>query len=357
MSGSSLDGLDLAYCELRLTKGRAEPAVEWQLLAAETLKYPEKWVARLAHLPVQDGNTLAKTHVYFGRYMAELVNTFIQKHDIQPDLIASHGHTVFHEPERMMTLQIGDGAALAALTGIPVACDFRTHDIALGGEGTPIAPAADRYLFPGYDFYLNIGGIANVTCNADGKFIAFDTSPANQVLNLLAQQIGLPYDADGQIARKGTLNESLFSTLNTMEYCQADYPKSLDNNWIREQVFPLFLPSDIPIPDLLHTATQFIAKQIGGSLQKVIQKEQLHQENYRMLVTGGGGLNTYLMDCIRQACEPIQTEIILPERDIIDYKEAILMALMGLLRLERIPNCFSSVTGAERDTIGGAIYF
>lgn len=356
MSGSSLDGLDIAYCEFQVAPKAAQPILSWKLIQAETLAYPEKWVARLTHLPVQDGKTLIRTHVYFGRYMAELVNAFIKKHKLQPDLIASHGHTVFHEPERMMTLQIGDGAALAALTGIPVACDFRTHDIALEGEGTPIAPAADRYLFSGYDFYLNIGGIANVTCNANGKFIAFDTSPANQMLNLLANEMGLAYDIGGQIARKGTLDADILFRLNELAYFKADYPKSLDNNWIREHVFPIFNTDAIPIADKLHTATQFIATQLGDSLQNIIQKEGLKQESYRMLVTGGGGFNDYLMECIGEVCKATNTSVVLPEKEIIDYKEAILMALMGVLRMEHIPNCFSSVTGAKRDTIGGAVY-
>ncbi len=353
MSGSSLDGLDVAYCQFEVNNGE----VSWQLLDAETIKFDEKWVARLAHLPIQDAKTLAKSHTYFGRYMAELANDFIRKYDITPDLIASHGHTIFHEPERMMTLQIGDGAALAALTGITTVCDFRTQDIALAGEGTPIAPAADRYLFSGYDFYLNIGGIANVTCDANGKFIAFDTSPANQVLNMLANEMGLPFDLNGEIARSGHLNEELATTLNDLEYCSTDYPKSLDNNWIRDIVFPIFNhKKNISIADKLHTATRFIAQQIGNSIFHIIKKEKIGKANYRMLVTGGGGFNAYLMECIEAECLQYNVEIVLPDKAIIEYKEAILMGLMGVLRMEEIPNCFSSVTGAKMDTIGGAVY-
>ncbi len=353
MSGSSLDGLDIAYCEFQVDK---KAITDWKLLEATTANYPEKWTARLQHLPEQNARTLARTNVYFSRFMADLVNDFIQEHKIQPDLIASHGHTIFHEPDRLMTLQIGDGATLAALTGISVASDFRTQDIALEGEGTPIAPAADRFLFPGYDFYLNIGGIANVTCNANGRYIAFDTSPANQILNMLAAELGLPYDKDGQIARSGKLNIELIDQLEQFAYFQQDYPKSLDNNWIREHVLPTFAIAESPVADLLHTAVHFISKHIGESLKNIIRKEHLHKDKYTMLVTGGGGFNTYLMECIQTDCQAVNTEIILPERDIIDYKEAILMALMGVLRVEHIPNCFSSVTGAKRDSIGGALY-
>lgn len=352
MSGSSLDGLDVAYCQFEV-KGEE---VTWQLFEAETIKFDDKWVARLAHLPVQNAKTLAKTHAYFGRYMAEVVNDFIQKKKIAPDLIASHGHTIFHEPERYMTLQIGDGAALAALTGITTVCDFRTQDIALSGEGTPIAPAADRYLFAGYDFYLNIGGIANVTCNVNGKYIAFDICPANQVLNMLANVLNLPFDLNGEIARSGHLNEDIDKALNSLDFYEKDYPKSLDNNWIRDNVFPFFNDKNIAIADQLQTATRFIAKQISKSLFHIIKKEKITNERHKMLVTGGGGFNAYLIKCIQEECTHLNVEIELPDKAIVEYKEAILMGLMGVLRMEGMPNCFSSVTGAKMDTIGGAVY-
>jgi len=374
MSGSSLDGLDIAYCNFDVIGGE----VSWQLIVAETVKFEDMWVARLANLPAQNAKTLAKTHTYFGRYMAELVNNFIKKNNITPDLIASHGHTIFHEPERFFTLQIGDGAALAALTGITTVCDFRTQDIALAGEGTPIAPAADRYLFSGYDFYLNIGGIANVTCNAKGKFIAFDTSPANQVLNLLANEIGLPFDLNGEVARSGQLVQALIDKLNEVDYFQKKYPKSLDNNWIRENIFPIIQKNDAAIADKLYTYTCFIALQIRESVGRIFEQEDFSRESsdlgqglresadtfevsggkkYRMFVTGGGAFNSFLMEKIQSECALFNVEIILPEKEIIDYKEAILMGLMGVLRMEGLPNCFSSVTGAKMDTVGGAVYF
>ena len=163
MSGSSLDGLDIAFCELKITDSNSN--IDWTLIKAETIPYPEKWQNRLINLPKQDGFIFAQTHTYFGHFLGELVNQFISKHQIDPDFIASHGHTIFHHPDKRLTVQIGDGAALAATTGYPVINGFRTQDIAINGEGTPIAPAADRYLLKGFDFYLNIGGIANITCD------------------------------------------------------------------------------------------------------------------------------------------------------------------------------------------------
>ena len=210
MSGSSMDGLDIAYCQFQIEEKRK---ISWQVLKAETIRYPEKWQVRLGQLVHQDALTFAKTHTYFGHYMGELVNHFIKKHKISPDFIAAHGHTIFHYPMDRVTIQIGDGAALAATTGLPVINNFRTHDIALNGEGTPLAPIADKYLFPDYDFYMNIGGIANITCNANGKHVAFDIGPANQVLNILANQLGLPYDDKGAIARKGIVNPAILKEL------------------------------------------------------------------------------------------------------------------------------------------------
>ncbi len=380
MSGSSLDGLDIAYCNFEVN----DDVVAWQLLEAETIKFDPKWTARLAHLPVQNARTLAQTHTYFGRYMAELVNNFIQKNNIAPDLIASHGHTIFHEPERYFTTQIGDGAALAALTGITTVCDFRTQDIALAGEGTPIAPAADRYLFPGYDFYLNIGGIANITCNLGEKYIAFDTSPANQVLNLLANQMQMPFDLNGEIARSGRMIQELTDELNAVDYFHKKYPKSLDNNWIRQHIFPIIQNNNSEIADKLHTYTRFIAIQIKESVKRIFEQDSIvlfetllkasdesghssgiksadildisGDRRYRMFVTGGGAFNQFLMEQIQAECKSFNVEIVLPEREIIEYKEAILMGLMGVLRMEGLPNCFSSVTGAEMDTVGGAVY-
>ncbi len=350
MSGSSLDGLDIAFCEFTLDGDQ----FDWKLLIAETLPFSEMWQARLAHLPTQSAEVYAKTDVYLGYYFGELCADFIKKHSIKPDFIASHGHTIFHSPENRYTSQIGDGAAIAASTGIKTIDNFRNQDVALDGEGAPIAPIADQFLLPGYDFYLNLGGIVNISCNADGKYIAFDISGANQVLNRLTAEINLPYDVGGQIAASGTLIPSLFELSNQLDYLSNPYPKSLSNQWVQEKLFPLFLDYEDSIENKLCTMVHHIAFQIKLSIEQIVDKENYRKEQYKLIATGGGGHNDFLIKTIKEYNPTVIIET--PERNIIEFKEAALMALMGMLRLEGIPNTIHTVTGAKRATVSGAIH-
>jgi len=355
MSGSSLDGLDVVHCSLEITTKPV--SISWKLLAGETLPFSDLWTRRLANLPGQSAMSFAQTHVYFSYYMGELVNEFIKRHQIQPDFIASHGHTIFHYPDKRFTTQIGDGGALAAATGFPVVSNFRTQDIALNGEGTPLAPAADRYLFPGYDFYLNLGGIANITANVNGKYLAFDTAPANQIFNALAQLSGTDYDEDGKLAAAGKVLPDLAEALSQNDYYQKPYPKSLDNQWIRQHVLPLYYEYPGSVEDRMCTAVHQLVDETIRSIKTILQKEVFNKESYQMFVTGGGAFNLYLIKLLKEkAAAELNLDIVLPEKDMIDFKEAILMVLLGVLRLENLPNCFASVTGAKRDTIGGAVY-
>ncbi|MFK8008483.1 MAG: anhydro-N-acetylmuramic acid kinase [Saprospiraceae bacterium] len=354
MSGSSLDGLDIAFCKLEL---KGENISSWELLKAETIPFSEMWQSRLAHLPQQSALIYAKTHAYFGHYMGELVIDFMSRNNILPDLIASHGHTIFHHPDKRMTAQIGDGGAMAATTGLMVISDFRTQDIAIGGEGTPLAPAADKYLFDGYDFYLNIGGIANISCNVNGKMIAFDIGGANQVLNGLAYLADQEYDDGGKIAAKGEVVNTLLQEVNSIDYFSKKYPKSLDNQWVVQNLLKKYREYPESVENRMRTAVEQLAEQTVLSVLQIIEKEGLTNEKYRMLATGGGVFNSFLMQRMRELFkEKIDLEIVIPEKETIEFKEAILMALLGVLRLENIPNCLASVTGARRDTVGGAIY-
>lgn len=354
MSGSSLDGLDIAFCEMTWDGNTIS---DWQLIVAETLEFSEKWATRLFNLPLQNALTFAQSNVYFGHYLGDLVNRFIKTHQVEPDFIASHGHTIYHYPDKRVTVQIGDGAALAAKTGYPVICDFRTQDIAIDGEGAPIAPIADKFLFGAYDFYLNLGGIANITCAMPDKHVAFDVGAANQVLNILAHELEQAYDHNGEIAATGNVHIDLLNAVNSIPYFQKRYPKTLDNQWVAKHIFPLYLESEIPTADKLRTACEQIAIQVAQSVQAILKKENLQKKNYRMLATGGGAFNGFLMDCIQTQCLKIaDIEVIIPADEIVQFKEAILMGLMGVLRLENQSNCLRSVTGARRDTIGGAIY-
>lgn len=355
MSGSSLDGLDIAACELTLSKNPLD--ISWRLVHGETMPFSDLWVRRLSNLPQQPAISFAQTNVYFGYYMADLVNRFRKKYDFRPDFIASHGHTIYHYPDKRFTCQIGDGGALAAMTGVPVVCDFRTQDVALDGEGTPIAPAADRYLFPGYDFYLNIGGIANITCHTGTKYLAFDTAPANQIFNPLAQLAGMEYDEDGRLAAAGQVVEELAATVGALDFYQKNYPKSLDNGWIRQEILPQYLQYPASLEDRICTAVHQTATHTANAVYRLIQQENFKKPVYQMLITGGGAFNRYLIDVLKEKCNERHTiQCTLPTNNIIEFKEAVLMCLMGLLRLERLPNCFASVTGARRDTVGGAVY-
>lgn len=361
MSGSSLDGLDIAFVELN---GDEKIGVTWRMLCAETVPFSEVWQARLRDIEQTDAQTFARTHTYFGRYLAELVNGFLERQRIklhEVDLISSHGHTVFHDPQRYYTTQIGCGAALCAGTKIEVACDFRTQDVALKGEGTPLAPLADQFLFAGHDFYLNIGGIANISATIDNNMVAFDTSPANQILNRLAQQLGFEYDRNGEIAQKATADPRLATQLQTFDYYGRKYPKSLSNQACQQGFYPIIEAFDTDAATKLATMTQHIALKVSEAIDYLdTQKNNdlvLNSKQTRtLLATGGGALNSYLIQNIAHFLTPQQVEIVVPDRSIIEFKEAILMTLMGYFRKKNIPNTLASVTAAQRNTIGGALY-
>ena len=362
MSGSSLDGLDIAYATMEWADA-AQTDIKWSLHAAETLPFSELWQTRLRDLPKADALAFARTHTYFGYYMAELVQAFLQKNGLKNsdiDLVSSHGQTIFQQPDRRFTTQIGCGAALAAVLQCDVACDFRTHDIALNGEGTPLAPIADKHLFGGYDFYVNLGGIANISCNLGEQFVAFDTGAANQILNRLANQIGLEYDKNGENARNGNLQQPLLDALAALPYHAQPFPKSLSNQWVQQVVGTLVDAYDAPINDKLHTVCVHIAAEIARAAaacqadKRYIQRST-KEKTPQLFLTGGGALNTFLVAQIRAALAP-DIALVLPEKQIIDFKEALLMCVLGFLRIEKRTNTMASVTGAKRDTIGGALY-
>ncbi|MEM9886501.1 MAG: anhydro-N-acetylmuramic acid kinase [Bacteroidota bacterium] len=356
MSGSSLDGLDVAPCRFELAAGKTFKLLDWKIEQAATLPYSEEWKSRLIQLIHADARTFAKTHVHYARYIGALVNSFLKRHQFEPDFIAAHGHTIFHFPEEQFTTQIGEGAALSAVTGYPVVCDFRTQDVAQGGQGAPIASIADKYFFSDYDFCLNLGGIANITAQVNGKYIAFDISGANQILNAIVEEIGLEYDNQGKLAAKGALITRLFNACNHLSFLQENYPKTLDNQWVKNKLIPLFKDKEETLEDRLHTACAHIAHQVAKSVKNILQHEQLHKSTYELLVTGGGGYNDFLMQLLRRELGELRVNVHLPDEILIGFKEAAMIALMGVMRIESIPNCMGSVTGARVDTINGAIY-
>lgn len=348
MSGSSLDGLDLCYAVFDVS------GANWtyQIEAAACYPYSAEWTDRLQQATLLPARLYMQLHTDYGHLLGQFVQQFIDAHqlDYKIQLIGSHGHTTFHAPDTHMTHQLGDGAALAATTGINVVSDLRAVDIALGGQGAPIVPIGEKLLFSDYNLFLNLGGIANISVN-QAAYTAFDVCPANRVLNLLAQKAGLSFDAGGDLARQGNIHIPLLQQLNALYYYQLPHPKSLANEFGTETVFPLIQQSGIAVPDALRTMVEHIAIQIQKSVIAAITSSA---NNMHMLVTGGGAFNTFLVERI---CELLpHIKITIPDAALVQYKEALIMALMAVLRWREEDNVFHSVTGARRSSVGGAVW-
>lgn len=347
MSGSSLDGVDLAYCVFEKKENQWSFDIEY----SSCTPYTTQWKHKLQSARSLSGKELWQLHADLSHLYASYINTFIAEFELtgKVDLIGSHGHTIFHFPEQHFTTQIADGAAIAALTGIPVVCDMRSSDIALGGQGTPIVPIGDLLLFRDYPYLLNIGGIANISIKRDEGILAFDICAANQVLDHYAAQAGLAYDKNGQLALVGKLHSQLYERLNQLPYYQRSHPKSLDNGYSKDIVIPLIDSYQLSVEDKLHTYCEHIAYQINTQISRVGSKHA----GEKLLITGGGALNKYLVSRI-SAHTTARVEV--PSEQIVQYKEALVMAFMAVLRYTQQPNVLRSVTGAERDSIGGALY-
>lgn len=360
MSGSSLDGLDIALCEFHLnheTEDLDHLLHDWKILKAHTVEYPKEWLDILTQLEESNSFDFFLQHVHYGKWCADQVNSFLESLNIQPDFIASHGHTIHHAPDQGITVQLGCGATIAANCNIPVVNDFRVMDVAFGGEGAPLAPMADKLLIDKkYDFFLNLGGIANISVKKEKELFAYDICGANQTLNALSQLLDLPYDKAGKMAASGQFNTNLFQEAIALPYFQFPYPKSLSNEWVRENQTAIFLQHPSKIEDRLHTACQLIAQLTANEIEQLIRKELSPKTTYQLIATGGGAYNTFLMESIRMACKDLPVEIAVPAPELVEFKEAALMSLIGLLRLLNLPNSLSSATGASRDAIGGVIH-
>ncbi|MGF1586687.1 MAG: anhydro-N-acetylmuramic acid kinase [Bacteroidales bacterium] len=358
MSGTSVDGLDIALCHFTEIDGK------WSLeiLKTDTLPYSgTEWNNRLPGAERLSGLELMEVHRDFGRYTGNSINEFLKDVDIKPDLIASHGHTVFHQPEKRLTLQIGDGAEIAGITGITTVSDFRRLDVALGGQGAPLVPVGDELLFSDFSYCLNLGGFSNISFRVHGKRVAFDICPVNIVLNLLAGEKGKAYDHNGDIAREGIIVPELLESMETLDFYRLHGPKSLGKEWVDSVVLPLLEKSQAPSADKLRTFCEHIALRINaiidnGSLQFGFKNGSGGSNPApALLITGGGARNGFLTGLISEKTAPVQT--IIPEDDLVDFKEAVIFAFLGVLRLRGEPNCLASVTGASRDNSGGIIHY
>ena len=354
MSGSSLDGLDLAFVVFEESAGKWS----YQLEAAACLPYPSEWRERLAGATMLNAREYLLLHSAYGHYTAELVNAFITRFDLQyrVGLIASHGHTTFHQPPAM-TAQLGCGAAIAAGTGLPVVSDLRALDVALGGQGAPIVPMGERLLFPDTDYFLNIGGISNLSFKGPEGYVAFDVCPANRVLNLLVARQGLQYDAEGAIAASGSVNQGLLDRLNELPYYSHAYPKSLANDFGTDTIFPLIEKAGLSSADALRTYVEHVSMQVRRAMERVLQHHSMPDAGGAgLLITGGGALNRFLVSRIAAHLEPLQIRAVAAEQEVAEFKEAIIMALLGILRWREEETVMSSVTGARQSSIGGALW-
>jgi anhydro-N-acetylmuramic acid kinase len=352
MSGSSLDGLDMAFVEFEETGGKWN----FEIKAATCKPYSRDWMQRLRDAPTLSAYDYLLLHAAYGKYIGAEVNSFIEDNALhhRVQVIASHGHTTFHAPHLDFTSQLGDGATIAAITQINVVSDLRALDVAFGGQGAPIVPIGEKLLFSDYQLCLNIGGIANLSCQDSGKYIAFDVCAANRVMNMLAQLEGKEYDENGDIAASGSIDETLFTQLNSLDYYNLPFPKSLANTFGTDEVFPIVQSFDLTTADKMRTYAEHVVLQISNSLQGLTAGHG--EATMKMLVTGGGAFNSFLIERLSQSLKPLNIEVVVPTAMLVNYKEALVMALIGVLRWREEYNVLSTVTGASRSSIGGAVW-
>jgi Predicted molecular chaperone distantly related to HSP70-fold metalloproteases len=358
MSGTSLDGIDFCYVRFRNTESEGTGKWSYEILKTEDEPYPQELKNKLNTAQNFSAVEYARLNSDYGLYLGTRIRDFMKRSGANPDFIACHGQTIFHQPEIQFTGQIGSGAGIAAKTGVDTICDFRTTDVALGGQGAPLVPIGDRHLFGDYDYCLNLGGFSNISFesfkeSAGGRRIAtrtaFDISPVNYVLNYYMRTIGKDYDRDGALARSGKICRELLDRLNNLPFYTQNGPKSLGREWVENDVIPLIESYKLPIEDKLCTFCEHAAIQTSGNI-----KGKEGSGISTVLVTGGGAFNKFLMERF-QANAP-QCKYVIPDAETINFKEALIFAFLGALYVADIPNCMSSVTGAAYDCIGGALY-
>lgn len=342
MSGTSLDGIDLAYINFEIKNNN------WffEITESETIPYNSEWINVLKTAVDYSSEQLSALNIEYTQLLGTVINDFITKHKIENlDAVASHGHTILHQPQNGYTLQIGNLPELATYINQKLVCNFRVQDVQLGGQGAPLVPIGDQILFANYDYCLNLGGFSNVSFDENGARIAFDISAVNTVLNFYANQLGLDYDDKGQLAQTGTIHAELLNNLNALEFYQKKHPKSLGFEFVKEVLLPLTENFSIEIKDKLATFTEHIAMQTA---QALLNKKA------SLFITGGGAYNDYLISRI-QFYLP-EMKIIIPDNKILEYKEALIFALLGVLKLRGEINVLKSVTGASQDHSSGFIY-
>lgn len=346
MSGTSLDGVDICYCKLWKSNNKWQ----YKFLSTDTIEYSPKWKKRLNTLLDSDSMDFSYTDMRYGHLLGKVIHNFIHKNKIHVDFIASHGHTIFHQPEKGFTTQIGQGACIYAKTKIPVVSDFRSVDVALGGQGAPFVPIGDALLFNKYEFCLNLGGIANISYQKKKTRVAFDICPINMALNILIAPLGLEYDDQGKLASSGKVHKKLFKELNELGFYRQEGPKSLGKEWFDAVFFPTIQKYNLPLEDKLCTVCCHVAFQIAKSI-----KESGIKGKARLLITGGGAHHLFFIKTLKKYL-PKSVKIIIPNEQLINYKEALIFAFLGTLRVLNEDNVLSEVTGASENSVSGAIY-
>jgi len=346
MSGTSLDGLDLCYCHL----WKDPEGWNYEILLTKSVSYGKEFKAKLKDAIYLSAEELLIFHNTYGQWLGQQSKTFIDENDLEIDLIASHGHTTHHQPQNGLTFQIGSGQHLANASGHRTVCDFRSNDVALGGEGAPLVPIGDKLLLDQYDFCLNLGGISNISFDHNKKRVAYDVGLANMVLNHISSKIGLAFDKGGQLAASGTINPEMLKQLNALDYYKLPFPKSTGYEWFVEMVVPIVDNTADSVENLLHTAIHHICEQLAVQISSHNSKK-----NSSLLVTGGGALNHFMISTLQEKLG-VGIEVVIPPKILIEFKEALVFALMAVLRIENTVNVYSSVTGASADSCSGVVY-
>ena len=338
MSGTSLDGLDLCHVIFNL-----DNLSDFKIANSTTISYPKKILEKLHNIVEKNIDQIHKIDIDYGTFIGEAINDFISSFNLNDiDLISSHGHTVFHQPDIGKTLQIGNGMIINKITGIKTVNNFREQDVKLGGQGAPLVPIGDKLLFKKYKYCLNLGGFVNISIKKSNKIFAYDICPLNTVLNFYSKKIGHEYDYNGNFSNTGMINNNLFNELNELSFYFEKHPKSLGIEFVLEEIFPIIDKYKLSEIDVLATYIKHAAFQISKNIS----------DNEKVLISGGGSFNNTLIKTLKN----YGINISMPNKLIINYKESLIFALLGYLRLNNKTNCLKSVTGAVRDHSSGDIH-
>lgn len=335
MAGSSMDGLDLAYTQFEINNG----VWTYSLNECVTVPYEPDLHDQLQNAPGFTSEQQERLDHSFGQWIGEKISAF-KKELPAIDLLGVHGHTVIHQPKQGISWQLGNGKEIASSCKIMTVTDFRSLDIAHGGEGAPLVPFGDFTLFADYDACLNLGGIANISLKS--QQVAWDICPCNQVLDFFAKKLGKQFDEGGKLASQGSLDQSFYEQLSQLTFFAKKPPKSLPNKFIDEKILESISPLDG-----LHTYCQLIAQLICDSLPSA-------SKPMKLLITGGGAFHTFLVRLIQEKLNGWEVEI--PDKKLVNFKEALVFAFLALKKIRKEVNVLSSVTGASKDTSSGVIH-